>query len=106
MSAAASAFLRNRLNGSCLRSGGRTWTIPKIVTGYLQQTGNLVRLEDGTVVLPFGHKNGPGAGKEDGVTGQRAIQGRRWGSWRGSGAASARGSAGQPTGQQAGQEAS
>jgi len=45
-------------------------TIP---TSDLQQTGNLIRLEDGTIVLPFGHKNGPGVGKEDGVTGQRAI---------------------------------
>ena len=37
--------------------GGRTWTIPRIVTGFLQQTGCLVQLSDGTIVLPFSHKD-------------------------------------------------
>ena len=37
--------------------GGRTWEEPGIVTGYLQQTGSLARLEDGTIILAFGHKD-------------------------------------------------
>lgn len=36
---------------------GRTWTVPRIVTGFLQQTACVVRLSDGTVVLPFSHKD-------------------------------------------------
>lgn len=37
--------------------GGKSWTHPRIVTGWIQQTGCLVRLSDGTIVLPFGHKD-------------------------------------------------
>ncbi|MAE63338.1 MAG: hypothetical protein CMJ18_03625 [Phycisphaeraceae bacterium] len=37
--------------------GGRTWSTPRLVTGWLQQTACLVRLSDGTIVLPFSHKN-------------------------------------------------
>ncbi len=36
---------------------GKTWSAPRIVTGWLQQTGCLARLSDGTVLLPFGHKD-------------------------------------------------
>ena len=36
--------------------GGATWTEPRIVTGMDEQTGCLVQLSDGTVVLVFGHK--------------------------------------------------
>ena len=28
-----------------------------MVTGYLQQTGNFALMEDGTIVLAFGHKD-------------------------------------------------
>lgn len=35
---------------------GRTWSVPKVLTGAFQQTGCLVRLSDGTLVLPFGFK--------------------------------------------------
>ena len=38
------------------KDGGRTWSRPKLITGWLQQTGCLVRLSNGTIVLPFGHK--------------------------------------------------
>lgn len=41
---------------------GRTWTTPRLVTGYLQQTACLVKLSDDTLVLPFGHKH-PGHGQ-------------------------------------------
>ena len=39
--------------------GGKTWTTPKLVTGFapdgwIAQTGCLVRLSDGTIVLTFG----------------------------------------------------
>ena len=36
--------------------GGRTWSEPRLLTGWLQQTACLVRLADGTLVLPFGFK--------------------------------------------------
>ena len=36
---------------------GRTWSEPRIVTGWVQQTACLVRLSDGTIVMPFGHKD-------------------------------------------------
>ena len=36
---------------------GRTWSTPRIVTHYLQQTGCLIQLSDGTVLLPFSHKD-------------------------------------------------
>ena len=35
---------------------GRTWSTPRLVTGFDEQTGCLVRLSDGTVILVFGHK--------------------------------------------------
>jgi len=54
--------------------GGRTWTPPRIVTWWLQQTGSLVRLSDGRLILPFSHK--------DGTQGQRFIvscdEGETW----------------------------
>ncbi len=34
--------------------GGRTWATPRLITGTLQQTGSLVGLSDGTLVLIFG----------------------------------------------------
>eukprot|EP01051_Picozoa_sp_SAG22_P000746 SAG22_NODE_23_length_31399_cov_35.631313_15_plen_454_part_00 len=34
---------------------GFTWTAPKIVTGYLQHTASIIKLSDGTLVLPFSH---------------------------------------------------
>ena len=36
--------------------GGNTWTEPRLLTGFDEQTASLVRLSDGTVVLPFGYK--------------------------------------------------
>ncbi|MAE66740.1 MAG: hypothetical protein CMJ18_20930 [Phycisphaeraceae bacterium] len=36
--------------------GGVTWSAPMLVTGWLQQTGCLIRLSDGMVILAFGHK--------------------------------------------------
>ncbi len=58
--------------------GGRTWSRPRLLTGWLQQTGCLVRLSDGTIVLPFGHKTTAG-GKR---FGQRFLvsydEGRSW----------------------------
>ena len=36
--------------------GGKTWDKPRLVTGFDEQTGSLVRLSDGTVILPFGYK--------------------------------------------------
>ena len=35
---------------------GKTWTTPRLVTGFDEQTGSLIQLSDGTVLLPFGHK--------------------------------------------------
>ena len=35
---------------------GRTWGTPKMLTGASQQTGCIVRLSDGTLVVPFGSK--------------------------------------------------
>ena len=35
---------------------GFTWGAPRVVTGYLQQTACIVKLSDGTLVLPFAHK--------------------------------------------------
>ena len=53
---------------------GRTWSRPRIVTAWVQQTGCLVQLSDGTLILPFGHK--------DQGMGQRFIvsydQGQTW----------------------------
>ena len=36
---------------------GRTWTRPRLVTAWTQQTGCIVQLSDGTLLLPFGHKD-------------------------------------------------
>ena len=58
--------------------GGKTWSPPRIVTGWLQQTGCLVRLSDGTIVLPYSHKDA-GHGQrfivsyDEGETWSRAI---------------------------------
>lgn len=53
---------------------GRTWTRPRIVTSWVQQTGCIVQLSDGTLILPFSHK-------DEGM-GQRFIvsydQGQSW----------------------------
>lgn len=38
-------------------NGGRSWSPPGLVTGRGQQSGCLVRLDDGTIILPFGHKD-------------------------------------------------
>jgi hypothetical protein len=37
--------------------GGVTWSEPRLVTGWVQQTAGLVRLRDGTIVMPYGHKD-------------------------------------------------
>lgn len=37
--------------------GGKNWQVPGLVTGYLQQTGSLAALADGTIILAFGHKD-------------------------------------------------
>jgi hypothetical protein len=44
-------------NGLRGTAGGATWAAPGMVTGYLQQTGNFALMEDGTIVLAFGHKD-------------------------------------------------
>lgn len=53
---------------------GKTWSKPRLLTGFDEQTGCLVQLFDGTVILVFGHKT-------DG-TGQRFVlsydQGETW----------------------------
>lgn len=57
--------------------GGKTWTAPRIVTGWHRQTGCIVRLSDGALALPFCHRAGTDTGK-----GQRVIlsydDGRSW----------------------------
>ncbi len=35
---------------------GKTWSKPRFVTGFDEQTGCLVRLSDGTIILVFGYK--------------------------------------------------
>ena len=35
---------------------GKTWTAPRLLTGFDEQTGCLVSLSNGTVILPFGYK--------------------------------------------------
>ena len=58
--------------------GGKTWTEPRIVTGFDEQTGCLVQLSDGTVILVFGHKT-DGLGQrfmlsyDDGITWSRKV---------------------------------
>ena len=34
--------------------GGKTWATPRLITGLSQQTGSIVTLSDGTLVLTFG----------------------------------------------------
>jgi hypothetical protein len=46
---------------------GFTWGAPRVVTGYLQHTASIVKLSDGTLVLPFSH--------QPTVTQRRASQG-------------------------------
>ena len=64
--------------------GGTTWTEPRIVTGMDEQTGCLVQLSDGAVVLVFGHKT-DGLGQrfmlsyDDGETWSRRIYQLHWG---------------------------
>lgn len=54
--------------------GGRSFSAHRLVTGWLQQTACLVRLGDGAVLMPFGHK--------DETQGQRFMisldDGRTW----------------------------
>ena len=54
--------------------GGVSWSPPRIVTGFTQQTACLVRLSDGTVLMPYSRK--------DGTNGQRFVvsydEGRTW----------------------------
>ena len=45
--------------------GGRSWSVPRIVTGWVQQSGCIVVLSNGTVILAFSRK--------DGTHGQRFI---------------------------------
>jgi photosystem II stability/assembly factor-like uncharacterized protein len=53
---------------------GKTWSHPRLVTGFVQQTGCLARLSDGTIIMPFGHK--------DDTHGQRFVvsydEGKTW----------------------------
>lgn len=53
---------------------GKTWSTPRLVTGFDEQTACLVRLPDNTILLVFGHKT-------DG-SGQRFMvsydEGRSW----------------------------
>ena len=53
---------------------GETWTEPRLVTGFDEQTGCLLRMRDGMIVLPFGYKTDSG--------GQRFVvscdQGETW----------------------------
>lgn len=64
--------------------GGATWTEPRIVTGMDEQTGCLVQLSDGAVVLVFGHKT-DGLGQrfmlsyDQGATWSRRIYQLHWG---------------------------
>ncbi len=58
--------------------GGTTWTRPRLVTGFDEQTGSLVRLSDGTVILPFGYKTDTRGQRfmlsyDDGVTWSRKV---------------------------------
>ncbi len=59
--------------------GGKTWSQPRIVTGWLQQTACLVRLNDGTIIMPFGHKTQDVQGR---MFGQRFMvsydEGQTW----------------------------
>ena len=54
--------------------GGVSWSPPRIVTGFTQQTACLVQLSDGTVLMPYSRK--------DGTNGQRFVvsydEGRTW----------------------------
>jgi hypothetical protein len=54
--------------------GGASWSPPRIVTGFGEKTGCLVRLSDGTVLMPYSRK--------DGTHGQRFVvsydEGRTW----------------------------
>ena len=58
---------------------GKTWSQPRLVTAWYQQTACLVRLSDGTVVMPFGHKTSDEQGRR---FGQRFMvsydEGRSW----------------------------
>lgn len=38
-------------------NAGRSWSRPRIVTNWVQQTGCIVQLSDGTLILPFSHKD-------------------------------------------------
>ena len=49
------------------------WAAPGLVTGYLQQTGSLAQLHDGTIVLAFGHKDDTVMNGTWTMFGQRAI---------------------------------
>ena len=53
---------------------GVSWSPPRIVTGFVQQTACLVRLSDGTLLMPYSRK--------DGTKGQRFVvsydEGRTW----------------------------
>lgn len=57
---------------------GKTWSKPRLVTGFDEQTGCLVQLSDGTVILVFGHKT-DGLGQrfmlsyDDGETWSRKV---------------------------------
>ena len=36
---------------------GKTWSAIGLLTGWAQQDGALVRLNDGTIAMPFAHKD-------------------------------------------------
>lgn len=36
---------------------GATWSVTGLLTGWAQQDGSLLKLHDGTIVMPFAHKD-------------------------------------------------
>lgn len=54
--------------------GGKTWATPRLVTGALAQTGCLVRLSEGTLILTFGrHGQRFMLSYDDGKTWSKAV---------------------------------
>ena len=58
--------------------GGATWSAPRIVTGFMRTPGCLVRLSDGTLLMPHGVKEGLGGQRfvvsyDEGQTWSNAI---------------------------------
>ena len=47
----------DRLTAACHVRRGKTWSAIGLLTGWAQQDGALVRLNDGTIAMPFAHKD-------------------------------------------------